>query len=65
MCVPTWPHEPWFAQLRQLADEELALPPGVLRRDAFDAPQRLESWAMTIFVVLRGTAAQPLATRCS
>ena len=65
VCVPTWPHEPWYAQLRQLADEELALPPGVLRRDAFDAPQRLESWAMTIFVVLRGTTARPLGTRCS
>jgi hypothetical protein len=35
----------------------------VLQRVAFDAPQRLESWAMTIFVVLRGTAVPPLGTR--
>ena len=63
VCVPTWAHEAWFSQLRSMADEELALPPGVLQRVAYDAPQRLESWAMTIFVVLRGTAATPLATR--
>ena len=63
VCVPTWPHEPWFAQLRALADEELSLPPGALRRVAFDAPPRLESWGMTIFVVLRGTGATRLATR--
>ena len=63
VCVPTWPHEAWFAQLRSLADEELSLQPGVLQRVAFDAPQRLESWAMTIFVVLRRSAAQQPATR--
>jgi len=63
VCAPTWPHEPWYAQLRQLADEELSLPPGRLRRDAFDAPARLESWPMTIFVVLRGTSARRRATR--
>ena len=65
VCVPTWPHEAWYSQLRALADEELSLPPGVLQRVAFDAPQRLESWAMTIFVVLRGTAVPRLGTRCT
>ena len=57
VCAPTWPHEAWFAPLRQMADEELSLPPGRLQRVAHDAPARLESWGTTIFVVMRSTAA--------
>ena len=52
-CVvaPHWPGTPWFAELMELSDQWATFPAGSLRRVAFDAPARLESWPVTAFRV--------------
>jgi hypothetical protein len=52
VCAPHWPGSPWFAELLELSTEHATFPAGSLQRVAFDAPQRLEAWPITVFRVL-------------
>ena len=52
VCAPYWPGEAWYADLQELSSELVTYPAGSLSRVAWDAPERLEMWAVTIFRVL-------------
>lgn len=52
VCTPHWPGSPWFAELVAMSSDLVLLPAGSLERIAFDAPRRLESWAVCVFRVL-------------
>ena len=52
VCAPHWPGEAWFGELLELATEHVSFPAGSLQRVAHDAPERLESWPVTVFRVL-------------
>jgi hypothetical protein len=51
VCVPHWPGSQWFRELMEMAVEMATFPPGSFQRVAFDAPQLLESWGATVFLV--------------
>ena len=51
VCVPHWPGSTWFRELMELSSLMATLPAGSLQRVAFDAPQMLESWPVTVFLV--------------
>jgi hypothetical protein len=52
VCAPCWQGESWYAELLELSSEYVTFPAGALRRVSFDAPERLESWPVTVFRVL-------------
>ena len=60
VCVPAWPSTSWYPELMHLSSEMLSLPPGSLRRVAFDAPAHLEGWGLTCFHVRRSSGAATL-----
>jgi hypothetical protein len=53
VCAPYWPGAAWYSDLTLLSEQRVTFPAGSLLRIAFDAPQHLESWPITIFHVPR------------
>ena len=51
VAAPLWPGEAWYSSLMHLSSEHATFPAGSLCRVAFDAPTRLETWALTVFYV--------------
>ncbi len=51
VCATFWPGTAWYAEMLELSSETLFFPAGLLRRVAWDAPARLESWPVVIFWV--------------
>ena len=51
MCVPHWTGAPWFGMLQALSAESITLPAGSLRRVAADAPTRLHSRPVAVFLI--------------
>jgi hypothetical protein len=51
VCAPHWPGEAWYPLLLQLSSQSITFPPGSLHAVAANAPARLHSWPVAMFLV--------------